>query len=75
MLVIKTTVYIAERTKRRLADLARRRRMSEAELIREGIERLIADEPPRPRAPLFSSGDPTLAERVDEELRKGFGKR
>ncbi len=49
--------------------------MSEAELIREGIERLIADEPPRPRAPLFSSGDPTLAERVDEELRKGFGKR
>jgi len=23
--------------------------------------------------PLFASGDPTLAERVDEELAEGFG--
>jgi hypothetical protein len=48
-------------------------RRSEADLIREAIRDLVRDsEPPRPRVPLFSSGDPTLTERVDEELR-GFG--
>jgi hypothetical protein len=75
--VIKTTVYLSELTKKRLAQLARRRKTSEANLIREGIERLVFSEPPaipKPRAPLFSSGDPTLARRVDEELAKGFGR-
>ena len=28
---------------------------------------------PPPWLPLFDSGDPTLAERVDEELARGFG--
>jgi hypothetical protein len=32
----------------------------------------LKSERPRPRLPLFSSDDPTLAERVDEEL-PGFG--
>jgi hypothetical protein len=46
---------------------------SEADLIREAIRDLVRDaEPPRPRVPLFSSGDPTLARRFEEELR-GFG--
>ncbi|MGH2500309.1 MAG: CopG family transcriptional regulator [Candidatus Limnocylindria bacterium] len=72
--MLKTTVYLTERLKRRLADTARRRRLSEAQLIREGIERVVNEPIRRPTFPLFSSGDPTLAERVDEELARGFGR-
>lgn len=37
---------------------------SEAELIREVVRDLTGDiERPKPKLPLFSSGDPTLAER------------
>ena len=46
----------------------------EAELIREGVASVIrARLAPAPRIPLFDSGDPTLAERVDEVLAEGFG--
>jgi ribbon-helix-helix CopG family protein len=62
----KTTVYLPEDLKFALGRLATERGRSEAELIREAIRDLVQDtEPPRPRLPLFSSGDPTLAERVD----------
>jgi len=72
--MFKTTVYLPERLKRRLGVLARRRRASEAELIRSAVERLVEGaERPRPRAALFHSGDPTLAARVDE-LLKGMGR-
>ena len=68
----KTTVYLPETLKRRLEQAANRHGQSEAELIRQAIERLLAEEArPRPRA-LFHSGDPTLARRVDEALA-GFG--
>lgn len=70
--MFKTTVYLPDDLKRRLAGLARRRGRSEASLIREAIEKLTAAETPRPILPLFRSGDPHLAERVDEAL-KGFG--
>ncbi|MCA1687032.1 MAG: ribbon-helix-helix domain-containing protein [Actinobacteria bacterium] len=69
----KTTVYLPDDLKSALGRLASQRRRSEAELIREAVGDLIRNsETPRPRLPLFSSDDPTLAERVDEELR-GFG--
>jgi Ribbon-helix-helix protein, copG family len=69
----KTTVYLPEALRRRLAQAARRRGQPEAALIRAAIERLLADEAtPRPTLPLFRSGDPTLAERVDEAMA-GFG--
>ena len=68
----KTTVYLPENLKRRLAQAAHRRGQPEAELIRQAIERLLAEDArPRPRA-LFQSGDPMLARRVDEALA-GFG--
>ena len=71
----KTTVYLPEDLKSALGRVAAERGRSEAELIREAVRELIRNsEPPRPRLPLFSSGDPTLAERVDEELA-GFGER
>ncbi len=65
----KTTVYLPEDLKSALGRIAAGRGRSEAELIREAVRGLVKDsELPRPRLPLFSSGDPTLAERVDEEL-------
>lgn len=71
----KTTVYLPSDLKKRLAKLAKELRLSEATLIRQGIERVVGEASrPRPRLPLFSSGGARLAERVDEELAKGFGR-
>ena len=71
----KTTVYLPEDLKSALGRVAAERGRSEAELIREAVRELIRNsELPHPRLPLFSSGDPRLAERVDEELA-GFGER
>lgn len=72
--MIKTTVYLPQSTKRRLAALARAQGRSEAELIREGIERLVQEAPRKPLFPLFRSSDGTIAQRVDE-LLAGFGER
>ena len=71
----KTTVYLPDDLKAALERASAVRGRSEAELIREAVRKLTQDvEQPRPKLPLFSSGDPTLAERVDEELKKGFGR-
>ena len=70
----KTTVYLPDELKAALERSAASRGQSEAELIRQAVRDLTRRlEPPRPRLPLFSSGDPTLAERVDEDLARGFG--
>ena len=69
----KTTVYIPADVKRALGHVAAARGVSEAELIREALRLLTSNAvPPRPRLPLFKSGKPRLAERIDEAL-KGFG--
>ena len=69
----KTTVYIPEDLKRILRQVAAARGVSEAELIREALRELTARaSAPKPRLPLFRSGKPELAERVDEALT-GFG--
>ena len=71
----KTTVYLPRHLKEAVTAAARRRGMSEAELIREGIAMAVAREEPRPpRLPLFDSGKPGLAQNIDEGLR-GFGER
>ncbi len=72
--MIKTTVYLPQTLKRRLAALARAQGRSEAELIREGVERLVREAQRKPLFPLFRSSDGTIAERVDE-LLAGFGER
>jgi hypothetical protein len=66
----KTTVYLPASLKVRVAATARARGMSEAAVIRHALDAFT--DRPRPRLPLFSSGDPTLAERVDD-LLEGFG--
>jgi hypothetical protein len=69
----KTTVYLPRPLKQALAAAAKRRGVSEAELIREGITLAVArDEPRRPRLPLFNSGQPDLAAQFNE-LLTGFG--
>jgi hypothetical protein len=71
----KTTVYLPPDLKRTLTRLARQRRCSEAELLREAVSRL-ADEAgaPVPKLPLFRSTGPSIAEDVERAL-DGFGLR
>jgi hypothetical protein len=70
----KTTLYLPDELKARVERHARQLRRSEADIMRAAIDRYTRDEAPRPRLPLFDSGDPTLAERVDEILAEGFGR-
>ena len=71
----RTTVYLPDELKLSLERTARVAGRSEADLIREGIQRVVAaHEAPRPRIPLFQSSDPKLAQEVDERL-EGFGER
>lgn len=70
--VKRTTIYLPEDLKRSLARAAHEEKRTEADLIREGIERLLQSRRPEPRIPLFKSGKPDLAENVDR-LLDGFG--
>ena len=72
--VHRTTVYLPETLKDALARAAREEGRTEAELIREGVERLLRARHAEPRLPLFASGVPDIAERADE-LLAGFGER
>lgn len=69
----RTTVFLPVDLKVQLEAAALAENTSEAELIREGIRLVVArTRADGPRIPLLASGDPTLAERVDE-LLAGFG--
>jgi hypothetical protein len=74
--VKRTTIYLTEAQKRELEAIAGRTRQTEAQLIREGVDRVIELNQPRERkpGPLFALDDPLLddPERVDEAL-EGFG--
>ena len=70
----RTTVYVPADLKRALRRRAAAQGQSEAELIRAALRATIIGGPaPRLRLPLFASGKPRLAERVDQALA-GFGK-
>lgn len=69
----KTTVYLPPELKQALTRLARQRRCSEAELLREAVARLAGEaEAPHPKLPLFRSARPSIAEDIDRSL-EGFG--
>ena len=70
----KTTVYLSDDLKAALQRAARTSDRSEADLIREGIRLVSEQRGAPPRLPLFESGVPVLAERVDDHLT-GFGER
>jgi plasmid stability protein len=70
----RTTIYLPDELKAALERTAMAESRSEAEIVRAALTSATATHAyPPPRLPLFDSGDPTLAERVDEELARGFG--
>jgi hypothetical protein len=74
MAMTRTTVYLSLDAKRRLSAAAHRLHRSEADLIRDAIGRLLAEEPERPRPePPRLDLDPSIADHVDEYLSAGFG--
>lgn len=68
----KTTVYLPEALKARVERVAQEQGRSEADLIRTALEQYTAGERPRPRLPLFESGEVEPIENFDEAM-KGFG--
>jgi hypothetical protein len=73
MAMHKTTVYLHDDLKRELERVAAETGRSEAAIIREGVRLAVTQyAPPVPHFGTFDSGDPSLADRVDE-LLAGFG--
>lgn len=72
--VVKTTVYLPDADVQALKAAARRRHQSEAELIREGIRRVLAEEA-GPALPDFGILDatPATAADIDATLAAGLG--
>jgi CopG-like RHH_1 or ribbon-helix-helix domain, RHH_5 len=70
----RTTIYLPDEVKAALERTAAAEGKTEAEIVRSAVASATSGHVyPRPRLPLFESGDPTLAERVDEVLADGFG--
>jgi len=70
----RTTLYLPDELKAALERTAAAQGTSEAEVVRNALLAATIDQAfPKPRIPLFDSGNTTLAERVDEELAAGFG--
>ena len=70
----KTTIYLPDELKGGLEEVARSRRVSEAEVIRQALEEFIerARLPPL-RLPLFHSTDGGLSWRDEELLTEDIG--
>lgn len=70
----RTTIYLPDELKAALERTANAEGRSEADVVRTALTAATAAHVyPPPCLPLFDSGDPTLAERVDEELAQSFG--
>jgi hypothetical protein len=73
--MMKTTVYLPPELKRLLSRVARERRCSEAEVLRDAVSRLAGETAvPVPMLPLFRATGASIAEDVDRAL-DGFGLR
>ncbi len=74
--VKRTTIYLTDAQKQEIEALAGQTARTEADLIREGVDRMLEANRPRLRKPrpMFAFNDPVLddPDRVDEAL-KGFG--
>jgi len=73
--MVKTTVYLPEELKERLAQAAQASGESEARIIRSAIEGWLAGllTRPTPHWGMIEFGDPDLPFKVDEVLAEGFG--
>lgn len=71
----KSTIYLPPELKKAVKRLARIRGRSEADVIRDALTRMAAEEGARvPKLPLFRSRGKSIAHRVDEILAGGFGR-
>lgn len=71
----KTTVYLPAELKRAVTRIARARKCSEADVIRDALARLAAgSDAPAPKLPLFRGRGKSIAHRVDDVLEEGFGR-
>ena len=72
--MVKTTVYLPDADMRALKAAARKQHRSEAELIREGIRRVLAEEA-EPVMPDFGilDAEPATAAEIDSALASGLG--
>jgi len=69
----KTTIYLPRDLKTAVKNAARRRGVSEADVIRESIRANVGETKPRPRGGLFSHSE-AIAQHCDE-LLEGFGQK
>jgi hypothetical protein len=69
---VKTTLYLDRATKDAVERVARERRITEAEVMRQAIAKDVRAERPRPTGG-FLDAEP-FAENVDEILAQGFGR-
>jgi hypothetical protein len=73
--MVKTTVYLPDEVKAALGREAARTNISEADLIRTAVIRLLGIATrPRPRFGKYR-GAPLTVEEMDEALAEGFGER
>ena len=75
MKVRKTSVYLSDEDRARLARLAKARGKSHAEIVREGLQALEREAPDRDfaLAGMVSVPGTSAREIPEEELLKGFG--
>lgn len=69
---MKTTLYLPADIKGAVELEARRRGVSEAEVVREALRKTLMTDRVRPRAGIIRGHEP-IAQRVDELLAEGFG--
>ncbi len=69
---MKTTLYLPDDLKGALEVEARRRGVSEAEVVRDALRKALLSSPPRPKGGIIRGREP-IAERADELLAHGFG--
>ncbi len=75
MAMVKTTLYIPASVKRGIERLAQERGLSEADIIRESLAKLVAESRPRPRGGVISlQGQPPIDWNSNAHL-EGFGER
>lgn len=67
---MKTTLYLPDDVKRAVQLVARRRCVSEAEVVRDALRATLMRERVEPRGGIFAGREP-ITERVDELLSKG----
>ena len=69
---MKTTLYLPDDLKQAVEVEARRRGISEAEVVRGALREQLMTGQVRPRAGIITGREP-IADRVDELLGEGFG--